>query len=346
MPDTGPIFRVPPVFNYLEIFGQLSESTDWGLEKARFPERWDETLGEGVAVCVLDTGVDLAHPDLKIEDAQDFTGGRNPRDRQRHGTHTAGTINMQHNGVLGRGGAPAAKLYAGKVLDDFGSGLEQYIVQGIRWARRVKADVLSMSFGSTQQSDAILAELLEYVKEGGVPVAAAGNDGLPQSNWPARADFVISVGACDSYGRAAPFSSWGDEVDIAAPGVDVVSTVPGGGLAKMSGTSMACPLVSAAVALMISWKAKNGKWTKGDPTNVEKALASLKGGAQKFPDPNTKRFGYGLIDAEAMLAMDDPAPVDPVTGMEPIEFPLPLLGFGIRSPARSGDVYGLYKLPS
>lgn len=346
MPDTGPIFHVPPVFNYCEVFGQLSEATDWGIERARVPERWDETLGEGVKVCILDTGVDLGHPDLKIADAKDFTGGRNPQDRQRHGTHTAGTINMQHNGMLGRGVAPAASLYVGKVLDDFGSGLEQYIVQGIRWARSIKADLLSMSFGSTQSSAAILEELSLFVKEGGIPVAAAGNDGLPHSNWPAASQLCISVGAADAFGRAAPFSSWGDEVDIAAPGVDIVSTVPGGGVAKMSGTSMATPLVTGVLALAIAWHRKNLATSKSPLTNVTEALEHLAKSAQKFPDPNTKRFGFGLIDAESMLAMDDPAPVVPGEPGGEIDLPLPLLGFGIRSPARSGDVYGLYKLPS
>lgn len=353
MADMGPIFHLPPIYNYMEVVGQLAEIVDWGIAKARVPERWTETLGEGASICVLDTGIDLGHPDLKVEDAIDFTGGRNPRDRQRHGTHTGGTINSQHNGMLGKGVAPSAKLYVGKVLDDFGTGLEGPIAEGIRWATRVGVDVLSMSFGSSQKSEMIQDALLEYVKGGGIPIAAAGNDGRPQSNWPAAADYVISVGACDAYGRAAPFSSWGDEVDIAAPGVDIVSTVPGGGMAKMSGTSMACPLVAGINVLWISWLMKQGKWKKGDGGNLERALENLRKSAQKFPDPNTKRFGYGLIDAEQMLAADDPTPipvpvpvpVPPELVAEPIDFPLSPLGVGIRSPAIEGDLYGIYRLP-
>lgn len=338
--EAGPIFHLPPIFDVLEIAGALAETTDWGIVKARVPERWDETLGEGASICVLDTGIDLSHPDLKVEDAQDFTGGRNPIDRQRHGTHTAGLVNMQHNGMLGKGIAPAAKLYVGKVLDDFGTGLEQSIVAGIRWATQIGADVLSMSFGSSQMSQLIQQELLAYVQAGGIPVAAAGNDGRPQSNWPAAAQYVISVGACDAFGRAAPFSSWGDEVDIAAPGVDIVSTVPGGGMAKMSGTSMACPLVAGILVLAKSWHRKQGDKSKTPLNSVNDALAHLKGSAQKFPDPATKRFGYGLIDAEAMLAMDDPAPV-PVLNQE---IAIPGLGLVFRTPNTGKGLYEVSRL--
>lgn len=326
--EEGPVFRNPPVYNVSEVSGILAEMVDWGIVSAKLPERWAITRGRGVRVCVLDTGIDLAHPDLLIKEAQDFTGGRNPSDKQKHGTHTAGTINAQHNDMLARGGAPEAELYVAKVLDDWGNGLEAWIAAGIDWATALKADVISMSFGSISRSAMILAALERYVQTGGIPIAAAGNDGTDHSNWPAAAEFVISVGAVDPWGRRARFSSWGDEVDIAAPGTDIVSTAPGGGLLKMSGTSMATPLVAAVACLAKSYHKLQGDKAKTKFGNVYEALANFKAAAQKFPDPDTKRFGAGLIDANAMLALDDPIPdvpaIPPVVGspLDPIEFQL------------------------
>ncbi len=340
----GPVFHIPPVFDYLEVVGQLSEMTDMGMAKARVPERWGTTLGEDVSVCVLDTGVDLSHPDLKVADAQDFTGGRNPIDRQRHGTHVSGTINMQHNGMLGRGVAPAAKLYVGKVLDDFGTGLEAYIVRGIQWATQNKFDLLNLSLGSPQVSQRILAALEEYVKGGGIPVAAAGNDGRGTANWPAAAEFVVAVGATDAYGRPAPFSSWGDQVDIAACGTDIVSTVPGGGMAKMSGTSMASPLVCGILALAKAYHKKLGDKAKTPLASVYDALALLKARAAKFPDPNTKRFGYGLIDADSMLSPNDPAPVPVEPPGRKVLVSVPALGIEIRQASPDSPLLEIGKL--
>lgn len=309
--NEGPIYRLPPIYNVTEVYGQLSEMTDEGLIAAKVPEAWKRTKGKGVRVCVLDTGVDLNHPDLKIAEAFDFTGRRNVFDRQRHGTHVCGYINAQHNDQLVRGGAPEAEMFVGKVLDDFGNGLSPWIVAGIRWATQIKAHVLSMSFGSNQQDPAIIEALHAYVAGGGIPIAAAGNDGQNLVNWPARDKLVIAVGAVDRFGRRAAFSSGGDEIDIAAVGVDVVSTVPGGGVAKMSGTSMATPGVSAIACLAIAHHLA-GPDASGTPIRTPADMIEhLKKSAQKFADPNTKQFGPGTIDAEAMIGKDDPIP-DPV----------------------------------
>jgi subtilisin len=341
MEDMGPVFHIPPVYDVMEVSGMLSEFVDGGIVRSKIPERWESTLGEGITAATLDTGVDSAHPDLKVKDAIDFTGGKNPMDRQRHGTHVLGLGNMQHNGMVGKGICPAAEMYGLKVLDDFGSGTEAAIVAAIRWCTKYKIDVINMSFGSTFKSEAVLAALYEYVEGGGIPVAAAGNDGRDKSNWPAAAPFVISVGAVDPYGRAARFSSWGDEVDIAAPGTDIVSAAPGGGAIKMSGTSMASPNVAWTLVLAKAYHKKIGEKAKTPLRNVTDALALLKASAQKHPDPDTKRFGFGLVDASAMLAFNDPVAEEPPPTR--LSLSVPWMGIVIEQPAAGAETLTIRK---
>ena len=224
--------------------------------------------GRGVKVAVLDTGVDLAHPDLTVlpGNAVSFVASEpSAQDEHGHGTHCAGVVAGRAQPAGGRryGVAPEVTLLVAKVLDRSGRGTDDQIIDAIDWATDQGAEVLSMSLGSARPAgsppsvryEVIARRLLE---QGVLLVAAAGNESLrpevvaPVGN-PAACASVLAVGAVDGRDRVARFSC-GDvdglgAVDVVAPGVGVLSAWPGGGTRRLSGTSMATPHVAGLAAL-------------------------------------------------------------------------------------------------
>lgn len=296
-------FRLPP-FEVEASFVTLSETVDWGLSTYGVPEQWRKSRGEGIKVAVLDTGIEEEHPDLQgaVEAARDFTGSRRGvRDAVGHGTHVAGTIGARQNGVGVIGVAPGCRLLVGKVLGDSGSGSGASVAAGIDWARESGADLISMSLGSPH-FDREMAEAVERALGAGVLViCAAGNDGVNDSvNFPARMKRTLAVGAVDRNGRVTRFSSRGPEVDICAPGQDVLSTYLRGGYAKLSGTSMATPFVAGVVALML---AKHRRLAGSTPVkNGQDVLQHLLWTAvDAGPSGRDPSYGYGLVNPASAL---------------------------------------------
>jgi subtilisin len=215
----------------------------------------------GVAVAVVDTGVDLDHPDLNVVGGYDVVGNANGGDDGHgHGTHVAGTIGAVADGEGVAGVAPGVGIYAVRVLDDNGSGTYGDIIAGLEWVlTQPDIRVVNMSLGgagdpasNTMLEDAIVAAL-----DAGIVVCiAAGNDGTDTAGFiPAGYDQGIVVSAYDAYGGDngfAYFSNYGDAVDIAAPGVSITSTYPDGTYAALSGTSMATPHVAGAAAAYLA----------------------------------------------------------------------------------------------
>jgi subtilisin family serine protease len=241
-----------------------------------------------------------------IDDARDFTGSRHgPADRQGHGTHVAGTIAARANEVGVIGVAPLCRLLIGKVLGDDGSGTSDAVAAGIDWAADSGADVLSMSLGSPQPATEIHAAIRRAVAKGKFVICAAGNDGRDRSvNFPARWEETVAVGAVDRNGAIARFSSRGPEVDICAPGQDVLSTFFGGSYAKLSGTSMATPFVAGVVALMLAKHRAHGGATPIN--NQSQLLEHLKRTARDAgPVGHDPAYGFGLIDPASVIGAPD-----------------------------------------
>ena len=243
------------------------QNATWGLQAIR--ATISGMTGRGVKIAVLDTGVDTDHPDLVgcIEETASFVAGETVEDVFGHGTHCIGTAAGPAEPQNGPryGVAPEARILAGKVLSNAGSGTDGQILAGMAWAVARGARVISMSLGAPVQPGELFPQTYEILARralelGTVIVAAAGNESRrPESvqpvGRPANCPSILAVGALDKALRTAFFScaginGQGGEVNIAAPGVDIHSSVPGGGYDRFMGTSMATPHVAGVVALL------------------------------------------------------------------------------------------------
>jgi subtilisin family serine protease len=235
---------------------QPAQVITWNIERVDAEISWGISTGDPVKVGVIDTGIDLKHPDLQTN----IKGGYNainplksPNDDNGHGTHVAGIIAALNNdiGVIGVG--PNIDLYAIKVLNASGSGYLSDVIEGLDWARTNGMHVVNMSLGTSQDIQSFHDAILNAYNAGVTIVAAAGNSGGAVS-YPAAYPEVIAVSATDQNNQIASWSSRGPEVDLAAPGVNIYSTYKGQSYATLSGTSMATPHVTGAAALIIDTK--------------------------------------------------------------------------------------------
>lgn len=200
----------------------------WGIDAVRAPQAWSGAhSGRGARVLVLDTGIDKNHPAIQpnLEKGKNFFSGDDFSDGVGHGTHVAGTIAATRLGQAFTGVAPEAAILAGRVCDTTRCS-NVAVAEGINWGISEKVDVINMSlggmFGSMGERLAVQA-----AEEAGVSVVAAtGNDSAEYVNYPAAFDTVIAVGAVTPKLEKAEFSNWGPELDIVAPGVEVLSSVP------------------------------------------------------------------------------------------------------------------------
>ncbi len=273
--------------------------------------------GAGIRVAVIDTGIDCGHPDLQpVSGAAgaciygyNSVSSSLPFDDHGHGTHVAGIIGARDNGIGVIGVAPEADLYAVKVLNSGGSGAWSTVAAGINWAVLNGMHLISMSLGGTDYSQAMADAVAAAQAAGILVVSAAGNSGCCNTVlYPAKYPESMAVAAVDQSDLRASFSSTGPELDVAAPGVAVLSTVPTGscmlcdpsGYKSLSGTSMATPHVTGVGALLMA----------GGRTNLE-AWSLISGTAKDLGDAGFDQlYGNGRVDA--LAAVDGtPAPPPP-----------------------------------
>ena len=246
-----------------------------------------------VDIAIIDTGIQLNHPDLYVFAQKTFvTGTSTADDDNGHGTHVAGTAAAIDNGIGVVGVSPGARLWAVKVLDRNGGGSLSDVIAGIDYVtlHANEIDVANMSLGCNCQSSAGDTALANSVAAGVTYSVAAGNSGADASGfWPASNPNVIAVsaiadsdgkcgglGSVTSYGKDdafASFSNYGSVVDLAAPGVDILSTYKGSSYATMSGTSMASPHVAGSAALYVA-SSPNYPTNRPSPSEVKSRLVS------------------------------------------------------------------------
>ncbi|UCE72243.1 MAG: S8 family serine peptidase, partial [Nitrospiraceae bacterium] len=263
--------------------------------------------GADVRVAVLDTGIDYTHPDL----AGNFQGGYdyvfNDNDHfddnsRSHGTHVAGIIAAEGNGTGVIGVAPEADLYAVKVLDGAGFGLESWIIAGIEWAVFNGMDIVNMSFEG-QDSQSLQDACNNAYSAGVLLVAAGGNTYGGTVQYPAAYDSVIAVTGTDANDMKANFSPVAPEVELSAPGVDILSTCSltnidcVGGYRSLSGTSQASPHVAGTAALLLSSQDLQDLNLDGMTDNLDVRLALQDTAIDLGAAGQDNVFGYGLVNA-------------------------------------------------
>jgi subtilisin family serine protease len=298
---------------------------DWGARMMGFRQAAPNWTGKGVKIAIVDTGVTDRHGDLRPKGGYNALDGQDPKawnvDEKGHGTHVAGIAGARNNRIGVLGGAPDAEIHAVKV---FPGGHLSDLVEAIEWCIRAGIDVISMSLGSPDPSRILAGVLRDAYDRGIVCIAAAGNE-RTRVAYPAAFPTVVGVGAIGRFGTfpedsahatqvsryrdrrgglfAAGFSNAGPEIDICAPGVAILSTVPSG-YAAWDGTSMACPLVSSVVALALQ---AYPSIRTGDDNQSESVRTLLHQAAADLGMPPTLQ-GHGLPLVPRILPTSRPRP--------------------------------------
>jgi membrane-anchored mycosin MYCP len=292
----------------------IIKGTPWSLQRVVLDQLWQDTKGKGVKVAVIDTGVDTVNAQLKgaVANGTDFLhkGGTGKTDPTvGHGTKVAGIIaarKLDGTGFVGL--APEATIIPIRQNDDKGSGNVDTMIKAIKYAADAGAKVINISQDTASKMDpdvdAAFQQAVKYAQDrhDALIVAAAGNDGADgkvKETYPAAYPGVLAVAASDRNNARAPFSQSGPFVGVAAPGIDMVSTVPVGGNCVDQGTSFAAPYVSGVAALI---RAKHPEWNyKQVITQIEQTADRTKAGRDDF-------VGWGVIDPAAAVNDDTTAP--------------------------------------
>ncbi|MFH8760289.1 type VII secretion-associated serine protease mycosin [Streptomyces atroolivaceus] len=315
----------------------------WALQRVLMDELWEQSTGKGVRVAVIDTGVDVKNPQLTK--AVDTGSGRNYLDKNLkdengnkvergnengttdlvgHGTKVAGIIAAREaKGTGFTGLAPDATIIPIQQNDAEGHGTAETLAEAIRYAAgEGGADVINISqdtANAVEPAPALKEAVDAALAQDIVIVASAGNDGLGgnvKETYPASFAGVLAVAASDRNNERAAFSQSGDFVGVAAPGVDMVSTVPGGGHCSDNGTSFSAPYVAGVAALI---KAKHKDWTQ------EQIVAQIQQTAERSTAGHDRLVGWGVVDPVRALTEDDKPIEKPVAheGVSKGEAPVP-----------------------
>jgi len=298
----------------------------WGLRNIQAPEAWTISTGGPIVVAVLDSGVDGEHPDLAGKVLPGFntlSGNPDARDDNGHGTAVAGLIAASTDNGTGIAGLCwDCRILPVKVVDASGVGNDASLAAGIRWAADNGARVINMSLGGEGESR-LLREAIDYATARGIVlVAASGNErqsGNPVS-YPAAYPNVIAVGATGNTDAITDFSNTGDYIDLAAPGVGLWTTLPGGRYGPPNGTSFSSPYVAGAAALVLTQRPDLG-WA--DVGCVLKASADDKGPPGKDPE-----YGWGRLNVFRAVQLAPVYTGCPLDAPQPAPTPPPVTAPG------------------
>lgn len=310
----------------------------YGIQAIQAPKAWLTSTGIGVLVAVIDTGIDLRHPDLKanlwtnpkeiagngidddgnglVDDVRgwDYVGasitnpkpGPDPTDHHGHGTHVAGTIAaVAGNGIGVAGVAPGAKVMALKAMDDSGRGPIDALVKALLYAQAQGARVANLSLGFTGTSEVLHDAIKAVTAKGMVVVVAAGNDGSDVMEFcPAQFPEVITVGACQEHNYPAMFTNYGIRVDVIAPGSEILSCrAAGTNLGKLIGDDY-CVLDGTSMATPHVSGVAALLLARRSTLSTESIRQLLRNTASKpygiFEPP--LRHGFGVVDAATAVA--------------------------------------------
>lgn len=322
--------------------GKKYEGRPWALQRVLLDELWKQSTGKGVRVAVIDTGVDIKNPQLtRAVDAKsgvnlipknlkDENGNKIERGKENgttdtvgHGTKVAGIIAARPAKGTGFVGlAPDATIIPIQQNDADGNGTAGTLAAAINYAVQSGADVINISQDTANavEPTPVLKQAVDNaLAEEIVVVASAGNDGLGgnvKKTYPASYDGVLAVASSDRNNERAYFSQSGEFVGIAAPGVDMISTVPGGGHCADNGTSFSAPYVAGIAALI---KSKHDKWTQ------KQIVAQIQQTAERSIAGHDRLVGWGVVDPVRALTEDDKPIEEPVAheGVTRAEAPTP-----------------------
>jgi thermitase len=303
-----------------EVRGVQAPATDpattppqqWALGAINALPAWEAPATAAITVAVLDSGIDVTHPDLAaniwhnpkptvgdVNGYNVFKRSGDIRDEWGHGTEVAGIIGAAPGSAASgvSGVAPRVRLMAVKVLDRNGRGSMAGVVAGMRYALRNGARVINLSLAGPQRSPALEKQIRAAQRAGVFVVTAAGNYGndlVSRPSYPAayRTSNLLGVASTDLEGGVSGFSNRGGPISLAAPGEDVLTTARGAGYAGMYGTSAAAPQVSGALALLTAAR---------PDTTIAQMRAALLGGARRLPTLAGK-VRAGLLDVGAAMA--------------------------------------------
>ncbi|OPY57924.1 MAG: Thermophilic serine proteinase precursor [Pelotomaculum sp. PtaU1.Bin035] len=292
-------------------------SAQWGLKKIMAEEGWAlaSSAKKTVVVAVIDSGVDMNHPDLKNRIA---SGGYNfilnnsyINDINGHGTEVSGVIAAETNnnaGIAGVAGNLDIKILPLITADFRGNSFLTDLLEAIDYAIEENVDVINISMGGTEPSNIEKAAIQEAIKNGIVVVASAGNSGKSTYEYPASYDNVISVGSISESNIRSDFSNYNDKLDLVAPGESIYTCEKGGNYDECAGTSFSAPMVSGVAAIL---KAIDNTLSPSQIENIIETSAIDQGSAGKDND-----YGYGVLNLyNAVKKVADITAEIPVTGI-------------------------------
>ena len=324
------LFRLPP-WRLSAVFSTLEQVLDWSLNLLGVSGAWKRTRGayqdadgttKRVKVLVIDTGIQVDpmtgranHPDLvgAFVGGRDFTGSPyGIGDQNGHGTATAALIAANNNDTGIVGVASDADVWIAKALGDDGSGDNKWIAAAVDWGAELDVDIISFSGGSPLPDPELNAAIDRFLdgREERFFIAAAGNDGTPNSvNFPASHPRVLAVAAVDRDGRTAQFSSKGEQVDCAGPGVGVKSANNRGSYGTYNGTSFACPLIAGVVALMLAYH-RDARYKHATPLKTFDDLIAHIKRASVNSQGDEEGQGWGITNADKATDEAEPSAPD------------------------------------